>query len=224
MLLASIGIASSLGGSRPSHPLTDSTLAPSFLREWHPDSAGVRVADHVATLAAENARTSEAAGVEIAEATGVASTVLDDARTSRPGFFVPSEAFFRRAGELPPPVVGRASARFGPRERRGSATADRHTGYSYSVDPGTEVRVIAPGFVSFVGPVRGLGLVVIVDHGDEYHSVYAHLLDGAVEEGDLVAAEQAVGSGGSRATSGRTEVYFEIRDRGVPVNPAEWLR
>jgi septal ring factor EnvC (AmiA/AmiB activator) len=224
LLIASLGFAGLFGGPRPVHPLTCVAEEPSFLRSWQPDAAGARVAGHVVALASENARTSEPGAIQIATATLAASESIDDVRDLLRGFLIPADPFFRRAGALPSPVSGRPCARFGPRERRGSATADRHTGYSYAVEPGTEVRTIASGYVSFSGPIRGLGLVVIVDHGEEYHSVYAHLLSTALERGGLVVSEERVGLGGGLATSGRTEVYFEIRDRGVPVNPAEWLR
>lgn len=224
MVVASLGIASVFGVSRPQHVLTGLTEAPSFLRTWRPDMAGTDLAGRVRESASENARTSAAGAVHIADVTRIASGELSDIRSSLEAFFVPAEPFFRLAGTLPAPVSNRASARFGPRDRRGSATADRHTGYSYGVEPGIEVRSVAPGYVSFSGAIRGLGVVVIIDHGEQYHSVYGHLLSASVEGGELVVAEQRVGLGGGLATSGSPEVYFEIRDRGVPVNPADWLR
>jgi septal ring factor EnvC (AmiA/AmiB activator) len=79
------------------------------------------------------------------------------------------------------------------------------------------------GLVVFGGEIPGLGNVVVLDHGGDYHTVYARLAAPAVSSGDILDVGASIGRGGSLAASGRVEFYFEVRDRGVPVNPEEWL-
>ena len=85
------------------------------------------------------------------------------------------------------------------------------------------VRAVSPGFVVFSGEVPGLGQVIVLDHGQDYHSVYGFLVERDVAEGVMVGEGDALGRAGAVTSSGEREFYFEIRDRGVPVDPGDWL-
>jgi septal ring factor EnvC (AmiA/AmiB activator) len=78
------------------------------------------------------------------------------------------------------------------------------------------------GVVSFAEPFAGLGLLVIVDHGQGAVSLYGHLASRAVTRGDRVAAGQALGTTGT-SPLGNPELYFELRIDGRPVDPVQWL-
>lgn len=86
------------------------------------------------------------------------------------------------------------------------------------------VTSIYHGQVVFADWLRGYGLLVIIDHGDDYMSLYAHNNALLVAEGDWVDTGTAIAQAGN--TGGQTQpgLYFEIRQRGIPQNPAQWCR
>lgn len=123
-------------------------------------------------------------------------------------------------GKLPWPSKGRLAALFGT-EKRGGILWD---GVLISAPEGREVRAVHHGRVAFADWLRGFGLLLIIDHGDGYMSLYGHnqsLFKEAgewVEQGEPVAL---VGSSGGRLDAG---VYFGIRRQGRPVNPKAWCQ
>ncbi len=123
-------------------------------------------------------------------------------------------------GALAMPVVGTLKNRYGARRN-----ADiRWRGWLIAADEGEPVRAVHGGDIIYADWLRGQGLLMVVDHGGGWLSLYAQnhsLLRGVgdpVSAGDIIA--KAGASGGSE-TSG---LYFEIRHRGEPVDPDEWIR
>ncbi len=88
---------------------------------------------------------------------------------------------------------------------------------------GAPVRAVAPGVVVYAEWLRGFGNLIIVDHGQQYLTVYAYNQSLLKRVGDPVAAGDTIATVG--ATGGQVEsgLYFEIRHRGAPVDPAQWL-
>lgn len=129
--------------------------------------------------------------------------------------------FAARKGELPWPASGRLLASFGGRRSVGRL---KWNGVMIAAARGVNVRVVARGRVAFSDWLRGYGLMVIIDHGDGYMSLYGHNqslfkeIGEWVEEGDIIAS---VGNSGGQS---RSQLYFELRHKGVPVNPAIWCR
>jgi len=121
-------------------------------------------------------------------------------------------------GRLTSPVVGRLVGRFGARPTMGT----RAKGLSFATAPGA--RVVAPhgGYVVFAGPFRGYGWLLIIDHGEGYHTLLAGLgrIDVAVNQ-RLLAGEPI----GIMALSGKgnPRLYLELRRNGRPVDPLPWL-
>lgn len=97
-------------------------------------------------------------------------------------------------------------------------------GLLIAANAGAPVKAVADGTVAYAEWMTGYGLLLIIDHGNGYMSLYAHndalLKDvgAAVKRGDAVAT---VGSSGGH---GRPSLYFELRRNGQPVNPSAWLR
>lgn len=151
-----------------------------------------------------------------------AAQALEEAEASMPQN--PSTAdFHRRKGALVPPVSAPVTHPFGPRKLKGTQSTVRHTGLTFEVEVGTDVRPVSEGLVVFAERFVGYGLMVIVDHGGGYHSLYAHLERIEVEVGQRVGRADVLGTSGE---SGRLEgpgLYFELRERGRPVDPAPWF-
>lgn len=131
--------------------------------------------------------------------------------------------FHRLKGTLLPPVSASPTHGFGPRKQRGSMSYVRHTGLTWSVDRGTDVKSTAGGLVAFASHFEGYGKMIIVDHGDDYHSLYAHLADVDVDVGDRVARGEKLGATGATGSFEGPKLYFELRRDGKPINPADWF-
>jgi septal ring factor EnvC (AmiA/AmiB activator) len=89
---------------------------------------------------------------------------------------------------------------------------------------GTPVHAVSHGRVVFADWLRGLGLLLIIDHGDGYMTLYGHNQSVYKETGDWVQAGEVVASVGESGGSTRSALYFEVRADGKPVNPQAWLR
>lgn len=121
-------------------------------------------------------------------------------------------------GSLPWPIHGRLAESFG--DSRGNGM--NWQGVLIAAPSGTPVKAIHNGRIVFADWFGSLGLLVIVDHGDEFLSLYAHNESLSHEVGDWVQAGDtiaAVGSSGGQAEPG---LYFEIRRHGKPEDPERW--
>lgn len=124
-------------------------------------------------------------------------------------------------GKLPWPVNGRLIARFG--SPRGD-TRSKWDGVLISSQAGTQVRAIHPGRVVFADWLRGAGLLVIVDHGDGYLSLYGHNQSLLTRPGDMVQTGQAISTVGNTGGQDQAALYFAIRQQGKPADPTQWCR
>lgn len=130
------------------------------------------------------------------------------------------EDFVARKGSLPWPLQGRLKGRFG--QLRGDS-GTRWEGVLLEAALGSPVLAVHGGRVVFADWLRGFGLLMILDHGGGYMTLYGHTdqltkkLDDVVEAGEVVA--QAGQSGGLGASG----VYFELRAKGQPQDPLPWL-
>jgi murein hydrolase activator len=88
---------------------------------------------------------------------------------------------------------------------------------------GTPVRAVYHGRVAFADWLQGLGLLVIVDHGGGYMSLYGHNEALLKESGDWVEPGEAIAQVGDTGGQARAGSYFEIRYNGEPVNPHPWI-
>lgn len=128
--------------------------------------------------------------------------------------------FTARRGELPLPMTGIVVQSFGSRYGEGNL---RRQGISISAPEGTSVRAVHAGRVVFADWLRGAGLLVIVDHGDGYMSLYGNNQALAKTAGDLVATGEVIATSGNGTVNSDASLYFEIRHHGTPQDPAQWL-
>jgi septal ring factor EnvC (AmiA/AmiB activator) len=131
-----------------------------------------------------------------------------------------NEAFARLRGKLAWPVSGHLVARFGDARAGGV----RWDGVLVATERGTPVKAVCGGRVIYADWLPGLGLLAIVDHGDGYLSLYGHNERLYKAAGERVAAGETLAAAGDTGGSGRTELYFEIRKAGKPVDPRPWFR
>ena len=125
-----------------------------------------------------------------------------------------------RVGGFGWPLSGHLVAGYGGRMPDGRAS----TGLLIAAGLGTPVRAVADGNVVFAEWMTGYGLILIVDHGNGYMSLYAHN-DGLLRDtGDRVKRGDAVAKVGSSGGQGLPALYFELRRNGQPVDPSTWLQ
>ncbi|MGB1765325.1 murein hydrolase activator EnvC family protein, partial [Alloalcanivorax xenomutans] len=126
--------------------------------------------------------------------------------------------FGKLAGGLPWPVHGPVLTSYNSR-REGEL---RWTGVILGVDEGTPVQAVHPGRVVFADWLRGFGLLIILDHGDGYLTLYGYNQSLLRQVGDRVATGDVLSLAGRSGGNSRSALYFEIRHRGKAVNPARW--
>jgi septal ring factor EnvC (AmiA/AmiB activator) len=131
--------------------------------------------------------------------------------------------FRAQRGRLQPPVAGALLRGFGKVIDAEYRTETFQKGVDFAVEVGEPVSAIAAGEVRFADWFRGYGRMLILDHGDGYFTVMGHLDTLDVALGQRVAAGQRVGSAGETGSLSGPRLYFEIRQGGDAVDPAEWL-
>ena len=125
-------------------------------------------------------------------------------------------------GTLRWPVVGPVRSTFGRHKHPKFETYTVQNGIEIAAPADTPVGAVHEGTVVFADHFRGYGLMVVVDHGDKHHTLYAHLAETRVVPGQRVAAGELVGTVGATSLGG-PGLYFEVRREGRPQDPLEWL-
>jgi septal ring factor EnvC (AmiA/AmiB activator) len=129
-------------------------------------------------------------------------------------------AFGRSRGQLPWPVDGQVTAQFGDKR----ASGVKWEGVVIATERDAPVKAVSSGRVVYADWLPGLGLLVIIDHGEGYLSLYGHndrLLKAA---GESVGAGEPIAAAGDTGGRASPELYFEIRRAGKPVDPGPWFR
>ncbi len=127
-------------------------------------------------------------------------------------------------GKLPWPIMGgRVTKRFGSYKDHEYKIPVFRRGIYIRVPEGTVARAVYSGRVVYADWFKGYGKVMIINHGSGYHSVYANLSEIFFRPGDTVKRGQAIGKVGKSGTVSFPALYFEIRYRGKPLNPRQWL-
>ncbi|MDZ7810525.1 MAG: peptidoglycan DD-metalloendopeptidase family protein [Arhodomonas sp.] len=117
------------------------------------------------------------------------------------------------------PVAGELLASYGS-TRSGDL---RWSGVLIGAEAGTPVRAVAGGRVVFADWLRGVGLLLIIDHGGGQLSLYGHNQALYRDAGDRVGAGEVIATVGSSGGQRREGLYFEVRVNGDPVDPLAWL-
>jgi len=125
-------------------------------------------------------------------------------------------------GQLPWPVKGRLTNKFG--SARAESTESIWDGVLIDASEGTEIRAITSGKVVYSDWLRGYGLLIIIDHGKGYMTLYAFNQSVYRQVGEWVDAGEVVASVGQSGGRSHPGLYFGIRNKGKPVDPLEWCR
>ena len=128
--------------------------------------------------------------------------------------------FIKARGKLPWPVKGRVTHWFGQRRVDDAAPWN---GLFIQVAQGTTVKAPWHGQVIFADWLKGFGLLMILNHGNDYMTLYAHNQTLLRNIGDWVSAGDDIAETGATGGNNDTGLYFELRKNGEPVDPSPWL-
>lgn len=145
-------------------------------------------------------------------------------RPARPTPGGTGSGFGALRGRLSWPADGRVVAEYGPQVNPRFGTKTFRNGIDIEAHEGSNIEAVFPGHVVYTGWFRGYGNLIIVDHGGEYYTVYAHAADIRVTEGDEVKQGQIIGTVGDTGSLQGPRLYFEVRHEGKPQDPTQWLR
>ena len=148
---------------------------------------------------------------------------LEQKRTTAP---VPySGDFARGQGQLDWPARGEIVGRFGLEKHPRFNVVTPNNGIDIAIPVGTSVNAVAKGRVDYTSDdYASYGEIVIVNHGDSYYTLYAHLSEIAVAVGQDVTAGQTIGRSGDTGSLKGAILHFEVRRGGTALNPEDWLQ
>lgn len=145
--------------------------------------------------------------------------IMDLVRASKEP--MPGTGFAKYKGRLVWPSQGEVVGPFGRQKHPRFDTYIDRKGIEIRAADHEPIRAVAEGRVAYADRLKGYGMVVIVDHGDRYLSLYAHAASLNVSPGDRVDAGQEIGTTSAR---GEDRLYFELRHGESPLDPIGWLR
>lgn len=134
-----------------------------------------------------------------------------------------TSGFASQRGRLPYPTEGIVEVGFGRIVNPKFNTVTAQKGLDIRASEGTPVLAIASGSVVFAGWLKGYGNLVIIDHGDGFHTLMAHLARLDVGKGTRLEPGAQVGAVGETGSLKGPYLYFEIRHKGEAIDPAPWL-
>jgi len=150
-------------------------------------------------------------------------SLLDELEASVINMPLPSDSapFSQQKSKLPWPSHAKVSAKFGSKIANGKLTQN---GLRFDTKEDDQVTAIYSGRVIFSNWIRGFGLLIIVDHGEQFMSLYGNNKSLTKETGDWVRAGEIIAISSESTTNPESGLYFEIRKNGKPLNPQQWLR
>ena len=132
-----------------------------------------------------------------------------------------SSPFKTQKAKLPWPTRGKVVEYYGARLAQGKL---RSNGIRISAKINAEVKAVHYGRVVFSDWLRGFGLIIIVDHGEGYLSLYGNNNSLLLDVGDWASPGETIAYAGNSGGRNQSSLYFEIRRNGKPLNPKKWLR
>lgn len=131
--------------------------------------------------------------------------------------------FEGRMGTLMWPCDGEVISEYGMETHPRFGTIIKNNGIDIRTTPGSRVRAVASGEVSFAGPLSGFGNCIIIGHGDGFYTLYGHLESLLVTKGYRVGEGEAIGYIGETSTPEGAVLHFEIRKGKAPLDPTRWF-
>jgi septal ring factor EnvC (AmiA/AmiB activator) len=127
-------------------------------------------------------------------------------------------------GRLPWPVEGKVAIPYGSQKDPQFNTPIFRSGTYIQSNTDSYAKAVYTGKVVFAEWFKGYGQLVIVNHGDGYHTLYGSLSEIFTKVGDIIKGKQPVGKVGNSGILNTPGLYFEVRYKGKPLDPLQWLQ
>lgn len=137
---------------------------------------------------------------------------------------VPFKGFESLKGLLNRPVSGKITSHFGTYTDPKYNVVNFRSGIDIEAERGEPIKSVLAGKIIYSGWFKGYGNMIIIDHGESYYTVYAHLEENFKSKGDLVETEEVIATAGDAGSLTGPGLYFEMRHHGKPVDPVEWFK
>jgi murein hydrolase activator len=134
------------------------------------------------------------------------------------------KSFESLKGLLQTPVPGKIAAFFGLNKEGALKSANFRNGIDIKAEPGEPIRAVHEGNTIYADWFKGYGNMIIIDHGNNYCTIYAHAEELFKAKGDPVDINEVIGTVGETGSMTGTKLYFEIRYHGKPIDPLSWLK
>jgi septal ring factor EnvC (AmiA/AmiB activator) len=143
---------------------------------------------------------------------------------SKPPAIPPGIGLGALYGKLDWPIRGELLSGFGKTRHREFADEVFRNGIDIGASVGQEVKSVEKGSVAFADRFAGYGKMIIIDHGERYYTVYAHLSELLKKNGDSVKRGETLGLAGDSDALAGARLYFELRKDGRSVDPLPWFK
>jgi len=134
------------------------------------------------------------------------------------------KSFTSLKGLLKIPVKGKILYFFGPYKNNKFNVVNFRSGIVIKADRGEPIRAVYDGKVLYASWFKGYGNMIIIDHGDNYYTVYAHAEELFALKGDIVEKGEVVATVGDTGSMIGPSLHFEVRHRGKPMDPLKWIK
>ncbi len=135
-----------------------------------------------------------------------------------------SKGFHNLKGRLPWPVKGKIIIPYGAQKDPQFNTPVFRNGIHIKAEEDSAAKAVYGGKVVFAEWFKGYGQLIILSHGDGYHTLYANLEEIFYKVGDIIKGRQVIGKVGESGTLSSPGLYFELRYKGKPLDPQQWLK
>ena len=159
----------------------------------------------------------------ISELKETSQRLLDIIRESSRTDDYAAEGFGRLKGKLFWPAEGKIAIPYGSQKDPQFDTPVFRNGIHIRTDDSADTRSVYTGKVIFAEWFKGFGQLVIINHGSGYHTLYGNLSEIFSRVGDIIKENQIIGKVGTSGILNAPGLYFEIRYKGKPLDPVQWL-
>ncbi len=137
--------------------------------------------------------------------------------------FTASEPFRAYKGLLKMPVAGKIVRLFGKFKNTQYKVLNFRSGIEIQTERGEPIQAVYAGKILYADWFKGYGNMIIIDHGENYYTVYAHIEEAFKAAGDVVEAGEVMATVGDTGSITGPKLYFEVRHHGKPLDPMQWL-
>ena len=150
-------------------------------------------------------------------------SLKSEADLTEPKENISLKSFSSLKGLLNMPVKGKIVSFFGPHRNKKFNVINFQSGIEIKADRGEPIRAVYNGRILYARWFKGYGNMIIIDHGNNYYTIYAHAQEIFASQGDTVEMGEVVATVGDSGSMIGPSLHFEVRHHGKPVDPLKWI-